>query len=125
MRWQTSFTNVFLGGPLIGLDGTLVICGVGSDIRAYRGDVNASLKEESTENETSVYPNVVRDQLNILITPERVGTNYWITDCSGKTVLRGKLASENTLIDFSFVSNGLYLFNFKEKNARVYRIIKE
>lgn len=125
LRWQTSFTNVFLGGPLIGLDGTLVICGVGSDIRAYRGDVNASLKEESTENETSVYPNVVRDQLNILITPERVGTNYWITDCSGKTVLRGKLASENTLIDFSFVSNGLYLFNFEEKNARVYRIIKE
>ena len=125
LRWQTSFTNVFLGGPLIGLDGTLVICGVGSDIRAYRGDVNASLKEEYTENETSVYPNIVGDQLNILITPERVGTNYWITDCSGKTVLRGKLASENTLIDFSFVSNGLYLFNFEEKNARVYRIIKE
>jgi hypothetical protein len=30
-------TNVNIGGPAIGQNGTLVVCGVGTDVRAYRG----------------------------------------------------------------------------------------
>ncbi len=35
-RWSTDVPNVNLGGPVLAGDGILVICGVGTDIRAFR-----------------------------------------------------------------------------------------
>jgi outer membrane protein assembly factor BamB len=34
-RWSVPVTNVNIGGPAFGPDGTLVVAGVGSDVRAY------------------------------------------------------------------------------------------
>lgn len=34
--WDTPVTNINIGGPAIGQNGTVVICGVGTDVRAYR-----------------------------------------------------------------------------------------
>ena len=43
-RWSVNITNVNLGGPAIGEDGILIVCGIGSDVRAYQtmipGDLN-------------------------------------------------------------------------------------
>ncbi len=45
-RWDVPVTNINIGGPALGHDGTLVVCGVGTDVRAYRterplvGDLN-------------------------------------------------------------------------------------
>jgi outer membrane protein assembly factor BamB len=36
--WNSSITNVNVGGPVLAEDGTLVVCGVGTDVRAYRTD---------------------------------------------------------------------------------------
>jgi len=36
LRWQVPVTNVNIGGPAIGRDGTLVVAGIGTDVRAYR-----------------------------------------------------------------------------------------
>lgn len=36
LRWSVPVTNVNIGGPALGADGTLVIAGVGTDVRAYR-----------------------------------------------------------------------------------------
>ncbi len=47
LRWSESITNVNVGGPVLGQDGILVVCGVGTDVRAYQtagptlpGDMN-------------------------------------------------------------------------------------
>jgi outer membrane protein assembly factor BamB len=47
LRWMEPITNVNLGGPAVGSNGVLVVCGVGTDVRAYQtaggplpGDVN-------------------------------------------------------------------------------------
>jgi len=43
LRWSVPVPNVNIGGPALGESGTLVICGVGNDVRAYRtsrGDLN-------------------------------------------------------------------------------------
>lgn len=37
LRWSENIQNVNVGGPAIGQNGTLVICGVGTDVRAYEG----------------------------------------------------------------------------------------
>lgn len=36
LRWSVPITNVNVGGPVIATNGTLVVCGVGTDVRAYR-----------------------------------------------------------------------------------------
>ena len=37
LRWSTPIVNVNVGGPAIGEGGVLVVCGVGTDVRAYEG----------------------------------------------------------------------------------------
>jgi hypothetical protein len=34
--WQVAVPNINIGGPAIGLDGTLVVAGIGTNVRAYR-----------------------------------------------------------------------------------------
>ena len=36
LRWQVPVPNINIGGPVIAADGTLVVAGVGNDLRAYR-----------------------------------------------------------------------------------------
>jgi hypothetical protein len=36
-RWTEQITNVNIGGPAIGQNGTMVVCGTGTDVRAYQG----------------------------------------------------------------------------------------
>jgi outer membrane protein assembly factor BamB len=42
--WSTTIRNVNVGGPVLADDGTLVICGIGTDVRAYYtgGDVDVA-----------------------------------------------------------------------------------
>jgi len=42
-RWSVKITNVNLGGPAIGKDGILIVCGVGSDVRAYQRTILGDL----------------------------------------------------------------------------------
>ena len=37
LRWSESITNVNIGGPAIGENGILVVCGVTTNVRAYQG----------------------------------------------------------------------------------------
>ena len=42
-RWSVPVTNINIGGPALGQDGVLVVCGIGTDVRAYqtcRGDLD-------------------------------------------------------------------------------------
>lgn len=36
--WSVPVKNINIGGPALGQDGTLVVCGIGQDVRAYRSD---------------------------------------------------------------------------------------
>jgi len=38
-RWEEAIPSVNVGGPAIGLDGTLIVCGVGTNVSAYKGEV--------------------------------------------------------------------------------------
>jgi outer membrane protein assembly factor BamB len=37
LRWYTPILNVNIGGPAIGQNGTMIVCGIGTDVRAYEG----------------------------------------------------------------------------------------
>ena len=46
LAWSEPLTGVNLGGPVLADDGTLVVCGTGTDMRAYRAS-SASVGEEA------------------------------------------------------------------------------
>jgi outer membrane protein assembly factor BamB len=71
LRWSTPIPNVNIGGPAIGQGGTMVVCGVGTDVRAYHGCA-AIIENKTIVNLTSanfkVFPNPFHDKINITLT---------------------------------------------------------
>jgi len=54
-RWSVDVRNVNIGGPAIGPDGTLVIAGVGSDIRAFRAPVADCRADFDGDGELTIF----------------------------------------------------------------------
>jgi hypothetical protein len=125
LRWQTPITNVYIGGPLIGWDGTLVMCGVGNDIRAYRGDTTAETDDIlSNTNSTFLFPNPFQDKLNLQTDASLVGLYFVVYDYLGKSVIVGNIESERTTLDLSNLSSGIYLLCIENKKEFM-KIIKD
>lgn len=53
-RWSESITNVNIGGPAIGENGTMIVCGVGTNVRAYQGSY--SLIADFTSSSIEICP---------------------------------------------------------------------
>jgi hypothetical protein len=125
LRWQTPISNVYIGGPLIGWEGTLVICGVGNDIRAYRGDTTAETDDIlSNTNSTFLFPNPFQDKLNLQTDASLVGLYFVVYDYLGKSVIVGNIESERTTLDLSNLSSGIYLLCIENKKEFM-KIIKD
>ena len=65
-RWDVAVQNINIGGPSLGRYGTLVVCGVGTDMRAYR-TTNPAEVAEVIVPETTLFatPNPFTDQTSI------------------------------------------------------------
>jgi outer membrane protein assembly factor BamB len=126
LRWQSSMPNVYIGGPLIGWEGTLVVCGTGTNIRAYKGDASAKIDESQSYMEfSSLFPNPFRDQLNLKADPSLVGSSFVVYDYTGKSVFNGIVSSEISALDLSHLSSGIYLFGIGNKKNSLLKLIKE
>lgn len=64
LRWSENITNVNVGGPAIGNNGTLIVCGTGTNVRAYEG-IGTDIKEIPEQNSLRVYPNPSHQMINI------------------------------------------------------------
>ncbi|MEO1008227.1 MAG: PQQ-binding-like beta-propeller repeat protein [Planctomycetota bacterium] len=53
--WSVPVTNVNIGGPAIGPDGTLVIAGVGTDVRAFRSAAGGCLPDLDGDGELTLF----------------------------------------------------------------------
>jgi hypothetical protein len=78
LRWSTHVTNVNIGAPALGKDGTLIVAGVGTDLRAYRSPLSQDLAEISVSSGGT--------QTMKLHAPAHAGKTYWLVgSASGKT----------------------------------------
>ncbi|MGE0482355.1 MAG: PQQ-binding-like beta-propeller repeat protein [Phycisphaerae bacterium] len=59
VRWSTPVTNVNVGGPALGPNGVLVVCGVGTDLRAYRTNQPGDLNCDGAVNNFDIDPFVL------------------------------------------------------------------
>ena len=83
------------------------------------------INEIVKENNFSVYPNPTENKINVKVDATLLGSVYKVYDNTGKSVLSGKINSENTIIELSDLSAGIYLFSVGENMKRSFNVIKE
>ena len=94
-------------------------------ISDYFSDCDAVLGiEESALFECTIYPNPANDILYIKADAALINADYAINDNLGKTLLVGKIKSENTSIDISLLSKGIYYISIGSYLKNVIKIVK-
>ena len=72
----------------------------------------------------SVYPNPTDQLLTIKANSTLVGSEYSITDRSGRQVLSGSLVNESTPVNMSQLTSGIYLFQIRGQKGQLVKVIK-
>jgi outer membrane protein assembly factor BamB len=96
-RWDVAVTNINIGGPALGQNGTLVVCGIGTDMRAYRTEdptiVPDPIAGASSDLRLACAPNPFRDATTIHFVLAQPGpVTCEVFDAAGRcvrTLLRG------------------------------------
>ena len=81
--------------------------------------------EENPVVKISVHPNPTNDILNIKVDTSLSGVGYEIYDNLGRSLFAGKIKSENTSIDISLVSKGIYYLSIGGYLNKVMKIVKQ
>lgn len=72
-----------------------------------------------------IFPNPSINQVNIQTNLSQIGTSYLVYDPTGKLMLTGKINSENTTVDISNFSNGMYFFKIGDNLGEIFKVVKE
>jgi hypothetical protein len=147
-QWQedagSGFKNISNGGQYSGAtNDTLLISGIKISQNNYKyrcivfnsscSDTSnvASLivktigiKVSSTEM-SSIYPNPVKDLINIKIKNSSSDISYSITDQLGRIVMFGKLNTQITQVDISKLARGHYYITVGNTNKEIFIFLKE
>lgn len=86
---------------------------------------NTSMNEISTSNLISVFPNPATNKININIASQLKESTYFISNAIGNIVLSGKINFENSVIDISTLTNGVYLFNIGANAKQTFKVVKQ
>ena len=78
-----------------------------------------------TADAFSLFPNPVKSQVTIQTAISQLGTDYFLHDYTGKLILNGKIDSENTLVDMSKLSQGIYFFRVGPDLKQSFKAVKE
>jgi hypothetical protein len=73
------------------------------------GESSASVQLSEQSDKFSIYPNPAVNQVQIKTNHNHVGSNFYVYDFTGKMVFTGLLMAENTTVDMSEFSSGMYL----------------
>ena len=108
-------THYFICKPHVslGMKGTIIVQGT------------TSISKEQLLSDISIYPNPATDRINIKAGSDMLGALYSIADQSGRKVLTGEISEENTSLDISYLSNGLYFLKVGIKPENTFKLIKK
>ncbi len=88
-------------------------CSVVSDIFSF---VSVNEVEKSS---IALFPNPVQNELRIQVSTPLIGSDYYVYDVTGREIMRGKISSVVSQIDFSQQSSGSYIIKVGNAQARV------
>jgi hypothetical protein len=73
----------------------------------------------------NLYPNPTSSEITVKSSLALIGEEYIIYDQLGKAVKSGVIASEETEIDLSNLTEGLYIFKAGTEMEETFKIIKQ
>ena len=82
-----------------------------------------SSDDHDNEINFSVSPNPVSDLIHVKVNSTLIGSTYTITDPLGKTVMTGKLNTENSTIGLGNLSDGIYMFSVGDNTKQTFKVI--
>jgi hypothetical protein len=83
------------------------------------------INEISSNNILSIFPNPAQSIINVRSDIKLIGSSYVVYDNSGKTMLKGIITSEDTIIELGKLSGGVYLLSLGENLKQSFTVIKE
>ncbi|HOY31027.1 MAG TPA: T9SS type A sorting domain-containing protein [Bacteroidales bacterium] len=89
------------------------------------GNIITDIDNTKIHENISIYPNPATTMINIRLNRNTTGTFYNIKDIYGQIILTGQLMNENSEIDISGLTNGLYLISICENFKQTFKIIKQ
>ena len=78
-----------------------------------------------TSDYISIFPNPTTSKITVKSSLELIGKEFTIYDQLGKEVMSGLITSEETEIDLSNISEGVYLFKAGTEMQETFRIVKQ
>ena len=85
---------------------------------------NSGISNNQLPSNLSVFPNPANNLMTIKAANDLVGSQYLISDQTGRQVLNGKLANEATPIDISQLTPGVYLIQVVGQRRSSVKMIK-
>ena len=117
----TNTTNEAFDMAIQPADDKIIAVGYsGNDFAIARYNGNTlSTNDIEINKQISIYPNPVKNQLNIsLLNNELFNSKYQVIDSNGRVVLEGYLTSESNQIEVQNLANGFYIFNAGNINKK-------
>jgi plastocyanin len=85
---------------------------------------NSGIADNKLQAGISVYPNPANNLMTIKAGNDLVGSQYLISDQTGRQILNGKLANEATSVDISQLTPGIYLIQVAGQRRSSVKMIK-
>ncbi len=123
--WNRALTQLEISALYTALTNSVGSCIDTSAVAVLTVVNNVGINEFSQDNLFSVYPNPAQSVINVKADIKLIGKVYSVYDNTGKVVLTGKLNSENTTIELSNLSIGIYMFRVGENMKQTFKVIKE
>lgn len=82
------------------------------------------IRENQVLSDFSVYPNPANNSLTIKAGNNIIGSEYFITDQTGRKVFVGKLDHETIPVDISHLTQGIYLIQIVGQRRAPVKVIK-
>jgi hypothetical protein len=86
--WDTAVPGINIGGPAIGASGTLVVCGTGTDVRAYRSGTGVHGEPPGGSFSVSASPNPSPGPVTISVEGAPGEVTVVVADLAGRVVAR-------------------------------------
>ena len=83
------------------------------------------INETSSHNTFSVFPNPAQSVINVKADIQLLGSAYVVYDNTGKIITKGKITSEDTIIEIGNLSGGIYFFSLGGNLKQTFKVIKE
>jgi len=86
---------------------------------------NTDVIDMNIENHIKIYPNPANEYIEINLTSDLIGKEFYIADQNGNVVYIDRLNSEIVKIDLTILSSGIYFIKFGNSITKAFVIAKE